>query len=259
MSHWQRYHTRWSLIQPPLRPDPDVINAVKTYAGQGQTLLLGVTPELADPFDHLDAVDRNPAMIKNVWPGDTMRKRAIEGNWLEIELPPCAYAAVIGDGSLNNLAWRSEIARMLERAMQWLRPGGRFACRLFERPAAGFSRRQLQRGASETAGINFHAFKWQVAMHLAQERGANVPVASILQSFNELFPDRDELSRTTGWPRQVIDTIDVYQGSHISYSFPDRREFIEALPQDAIDVTFTPCGSYDLAACCPILTFQKPD
>lgn len=258
MSHWQRYHARWSQIQPPLRPDPDVINAVRAYAGTGHTLLLGVTPELADVFDHLDAVDQNPAMIANVWPGDTTHKKAIEGNWLEIERPIGAYAAVIGDGSLNNLAWRSGIARVLERAMRWLRPGGHFVCRVFERPPDGYSRRHLLRIASETANINFHAFKWQVAMHLAQERGANVPVASILDLINELFPNRDNLARVTGWPRQAIDTIDIYQGSHVSYSFPDRREFLEALPLNAVDVTFTPCGSYDLAACCPILTFHKP-
>lgn len=260
MSHWQKYHARWSQIQPPLRPDPDVVDCLRHCVGAhaGPVLLLGVTPELADAFDHVDAVDRNPAMIGNVWPGDREGKKAVEGNWLDIPLPQSHYAAVIGDGSLNNVTWRSEIALLLERAMQWLKPGGTFACRLFERPPGGYSRRHLQRVISEPAGINFHAFKWQVAMHIAEERGANVPVVSILALIDELSPDRDVLSRTTGWPRQAIDTIDVYRGSAISYSFPDRREFTEALPQDATNVRFLECGHYDLASRCPILMFSRP-
>jgi len=260
MSHWQKYHARWSQIQPPLRPDPDVVTCIQHCVGDltGPVLLLGVTPELADAFDQVDAVDRNPAMITNVWPGNAGDKKAVEGNWLDITLPGDHYAAVIGDGSLNNIAWPNEIAHLLDRVMQWLKPGGTFACRLFERPPGGYSRRHLQRIAAEPATINFHAFKWQVAMHLAQERGANVLVTAILALVNELFPDRDELSRTTGWPRSAIDTIDVYQGSPVSYCFPDRTEFTEALPASATNVRFLACGHYDLAACCPVLTFEKP-
>lgn len=260
MSHWQKYHARWSQIQSPLRPDQDVVTSMQQIAGAGSlpVLLLGVTPELADAFDRVDAVDRNSAMIANVWPGDSDTKTAIEENWLDIELEPGRYAAVIGDGSLNNVAWPGEMSALLGRVMRWLRPGGTFACRLFERPTGGYSRRHLQRVASEPASINFHAFKWQVAMHLAEERGANVPVASILDLMEELFPDRDALAHTTGWPRTSIDTIDVYRGSSVAYSFPDRKEFMQALPEGATDIRFLACGSYDLASCCPLLTFRRP-
>lgn len=261
MNHWQKYHSRWSLIEPPLRPDPDVIRYFQSFIGpQTQpALLLGVTPELADAFDVVTAVDKNPAMIANVWPGNSGTKTAREGNWLELAEPDESFAAIIGDGSLNNLAWVDEIEQLLKRVLAMLKPGSRFACRLFERPGTGYSQRHLLRVASEPATMNFHAFKWQLAMHIAEEKGANVPVASILQKFNELLPDRDALADTTGWRRMTIDTIDVYQGSPIVYSFPNRSEFISAIPPTAKDVQFQHCGTYDMAECCPILTFRKPD
>ena len=86
MSHWQRYHARWSQIRPPLRPDEDVVKAiVKLVGGRGRkVLLLGVTPEFADAFDNVQAVDKNPAMIANLWPGDGATKKASLGDWLEM-------------------------------------------------------------------------------------------------------------------------------------------------------------------------------
>ncbi|MEQ1752756.1 MAG: class I SAM-dependent methyltransferase [Micropepsaceae bacterium] len=260
MSHWQKYHARWSQIHPPLRPNEEVIERLQAIVEPSAraVLLLGVTPELADAFGHVTAVDKNPAMIRNVWPGDTPTKRATEGDWLDLASEQRRFAAVVGDGSLNNVAWPDEISKLLHISMDLLEPGGVFACRLFERPAAAISIAQLQNTVTAKAVTNFHAFKWQIAMHLAARRGANVPVIDILQSFNSLCPDREQLSGVTGWSHQSIDTIDVYAGSNIVYSFPDRAEFEQTVPGSALDVTFHNCGNYDLAECCPILSFRKP-
>lgn len=260
MSHWQKYHARWAQIQPPLRPNEDVVERLLQLAepATGKTLLLGVTPELADAFSNVTAVDKNPAMIANVWPGDSATKSAMEGDWLQVELPHNSFDAVIGDGSLNNVSCPDGISHLLTRAMNWLSPGGVFACRLFERPVAKFTTEHLLQTARTSAQLNFHAFKWQIAMHLAASTGANVPVSEILRRFNELCPDRDALTAATGWPRQSIDTIDVYSGSNIVYSFPDRTEFLRTIPADAVDVRFHAAGTYDLAECCPILAFRKP-
>lgn len=260
MSHWQKYHARWAQIQPPLRPNEDVVERLLQLAKPSvrNIVLLGVTPELADAFGTVTAIDKNPAMIANVWPGDSATKAAIEADWLQVELPRTTFDAVIGDGSLNNVSCPEGISILLQRAMDWLVPGGVFACRLFERPADKITADQLLRTAGSKATLNFHAFKWQIAMHIAASAGANVPVSEILRRFNELCPDRDTLAATTGWPRQSIDTIDVYRGSDIVYSFPDRSEFQGTIPTKAVDVGFHAAGTYDLAECCPILSFRKP-
>jgi hypothetical protein len=259
-NHWREYPGRWGLVSPPLRPTPETVQRIQTIVGGRSVpaLLLGVTPELAQAFEALVAVDFNPAMIAKVWPGDTATKRAIDANWLHLTAKHGSFRAVIGDGSLNNIACPSEIRRLLNIVMELLEPGGTFACRLFERPNSLISEDVLRRTISGRAALNFHAFKWMIAMHLAERHGANVPVAEILRAFEDLCPDRDRLSSATGWPMEVISTIDVYRGSSIEYSFPNRCEFEGAIPSGAGKVSFSTSGSYDLSECCPILSFSKP-
>src|SRR6185312_7858052 len=63
----------WSLITPPLRPNQEVVAAIKQCIGQhdGRALLLGVTPEFADLATGIVATDINLSMVRGLWPGDT--------------------------------------------------------------------------------------------------------------------------------------------------------------------------------------------
>jgi hypothetical protein len=259
MSHWQKYHAAWSKLEAPLRPNADTLSKVRELTGpiSGPVLLLGVTPELAGSFDEVVAVDKNKGMIDHVWPGNSARKKALHADWLDLEGPKDHFAAAVGDGSLNSLTTLREIRQVLECVVDLLAPLARFACRLYERPEEPFTAEQLLESGSRRATINFHAFKWQLAMHLAEAGGAALPVVLVRERFNELFPDREKFARDTGWPRELIDMIDIYRGSPTIYAFPNRREFLEALPKGIRDVRFEACGSYDLASCCPMLTFQK--
>ncbi len=259
MTHWQRYHSTWSKLEAPLRPNAEALSKLRELTGpvSGPVLLLGVTPELARSYDHVTAVDKNKAMIDNVWPGNSDTKQALHANWLDLGGPKDHFAAAVGDGSLNMVDTLREIGLLLSRVVELLAPDGRFACRLYERPERPFTEEQLLDVASCRATLNFHAFKWQLAMHLAENVGAAIPVVLIRERFNQLFPDRDRLARDTGWPRDLIDMIDVYKGSPTIYLFPSRREFREALPQGIAYVRFESSGSYDLAECCPMLAFAK--
>jgi SAM-dependent methyltransferase len=257
MSHWQSYHTQWETVGPPLRTSEVVVEFMVKLVKPGPVLLLGVTPELAEAFDDVKAIDKSAAMVEKVWPGDAARKKAEVGDWLLMDEPRDHYAAVVGDGSLNNIGYPSDIARVMELSLGMLKPHGRFACRLFERPAVPLSWDELRLVGTRPAALNFHAFKWQLAMRICADEGANVGVTPILQRFEELFPDRDWLAEKTGWPRRAIDTIDIYRNSPIAYSFPDRAEFEACIPAGAREPRFLACGDYDLAECCPVLTFQK--
>ncbi|MGE0238908.1 MAG: class I SAM-dependent methyltransferase [Parvibaculaceae bacterium] len=259
MTHWQKYHAAWSKLEAPLRPNAETLSKIRNLTGPitRPVLLLGVTPELAGAYDQVLAVDKNKAMIDHVWPGDTATKTARHGDWLDLQEPKNHFAAAVGDGSLNALTTLREIRQLLERVTGLLAPGGRFACRLYERPEQPFSEDHLRQMGSRRAGVNFHAFKWQIAMHLAETGGASMPVVLIRERFNELFPDRDKLARDTGWPRDVIDMIDIYRGSPTIYTFPNRREFQDAVPKGVSEIRFAPSGTYDLAECCPMLAFRK--
>ena len=51
--HWNDYQSRWHLLEPPLRPHQDVIDAIVAAVGEqsSDVLLLGVTPELVRTSD----------------------------------------------------------------------------------------------------------------------------------------------------------------------------------------------------------------
>ena len=258
-NHWQRFPPRWSRVQPPLRPDHDVVSRLRTLAGTptGPVLLLGVTPELAEAFTVVCAVDKSAAMIADIWPGDTEQRTAVQGDWLGLDASSGRFAAVVGDGSISVVSSLAEFERLLAIVAERLEPGGRFACRYYERPATPIDEPAL-RSTIAHGSLNFHAFKWQLAMHVAAKEGATVRAQRIADCFNALCPDREALAVRTGWSRDDIDMIDVYEGSTVAYVFADRAEVVHRLPANVEGVEFVACGSYDLASCCPILTFRKP-
>ena len=260
LNHWQRYGARWSQVRPPLRPNAQVVGLMRALVGDepGRALLLGVTPELATLFPTLDAVDKNPEVVASQWPGDSGSRRAIVADWLEFPAPRETYAVIAGDGSLNNAASAAMMHALIAHVHELLTPGGLFICRVFERPRTTFSEHDLQAAMAGRDGVNFHAFKWMMAMHLAEQHGMTVRVADILALFERLCVDRSALADRTGWALAEIDTIDVYRGSAIRYVFPNRTELIAAFPEDCL-LDFIPTSDYDLAACCPILAFRKPE
>lgn len=258
-NHWEKNPSHWSRIEPPLRPDAAVTRAFQQLVGgpSSRVLLLGVTSELANAFDAVHAIDKSPMMLARVWPGDTATKHAVQGNWLDMPVSAQLFDGAIGDGCLSNLDYPHDVRAVLLRVNANLKPGSRFVCRLFERPDAPWSREALMDTASRPATINFHAFKWQVAMHLAGQTHATVSVPTILELFNKLFPDRAALAARTGWPLELIDLIDVYRDSEVRFTFMSRREILDVLPPDITDLRFDACGSYDLAECCPMMSFRR--
>ena len=85
-----------------------------------------------------------------------------------------------------------------------------------------------------------------------------VGVNAILDTFNSLFKNREELSRATGWPRDQIDTIDFYQGSSVAFHFPTRDRLLSVISEIFTDSRFVSSGTYELAERCPLLVAQKP-
>jgi SAM-dependent methyltransferase len=218
--HWQEYHRAWSQLTEPLRPHQEVVAAVSQQlrAPNGRTLLLGITPELANLPCEMIAVDRNPSLVANVWPENTSTRRAIVGDWRNPNFMPETFSACIGDGSLSCLRYPDDVIRLLQELAIILRPGARFVCRLYLPPESSETPFSLRDAALGGIISNFHAFKLRLAMALAaQQRDPHVNVNSILRSFNDLFADRDELVRVTGWRREQVDTIDLYNGSARSY------------------------------------------
>jgi SAM-dependent methyltransferase len=210
---------------------------------------MGVTPQIAEAYSHVTAVDREPAMIENVWPGNTETKRAINDNWLSVELAENYYDGIIGDGSINMLSYPEDVKFMLNKAMTLLRPGGVFACRMFTRPDENITLERLLAEA-KTPTVNFSAYRRLIPMYLAVEHGLLVPVRLIVELFDQLFPDRSLLP----WTAEQMSTLEPYRKSDATTWFPTRSEILALAPEGS---RYIESGTYDISDTCPILTFTK--
>jgi hypothetical protein len=62
----------------------------------------------------------------------------------------------------------------------------------------------------------------------AQQSVPQIRVADILNTFDSLFGNRQELVRATDWPREQIDTIDFYKDSSVSFTFPKKTSYSQS-------------------------------
>jgi SAM-dependent methyltransferase len=259
-NHWSHYHEKWSRLEPPLRPHPDcVLRAVALLSERdGPVLVLGVTPELTGAFPEVTAVDKSEGMIRGLWSGDGEGRRAVCANWLSLPFGEGEYGAAVGDGSLNALVHPDGYRDLYSELARVLRPRSRVVFRVFRRPDPCESLDAVLDAARAGRIETFHAFKWRFAMALAAaSRSASIAVRSIRDRFCEHVPDRDALASSTGWSREIVDTIDVYAGSSEIYSFPSAEELLLSAPPPFERAHFVEVGSYPLADRCPLFVMNR--
>ena len=213
---------------------------------------------MASAFDNLTAVDKIEEMIGALWHADKSTQTVRHADWLDLDATWGHFSAVVGDCSVNALQSVGEIDALMQIVTQRLVDGGVFASRVFERPDDPITDEALRVSIERGTHGNFHAFKWQIGMSLAQESGALAGAAEILAKFNRLFSDREEIAENTGWPLDVINTIDVYEQSGMSFVFPNRRQFDRYLSEHFDQIEWSACGIYDLSERCPIGVSKNP-
>ncbi|MFH0934231.1 MAG: class I SAM-dependent methyltransferase, partial [Pseudomonadota bacterium] len=167
-SYWQGFAQRWNRLGSPLRPcAEDVENFRKAMNDDpGRSLLLGVTPELADLAPDLTAIDNSAAMIAALWHG---RHKAVLGDWLDMPFPPASFDTLIGDGCLVLLAQPGQHTRFFEQLARVIAPEGRILLRVFVNPELRETREQVCNDALTGKIKGVHAFKWRLSMAIASE------------------------------------------------------------------------------------------
>lgn len=245
-THWAARSLTYGQSGPPLNPNQEIIDGFTSLVPtSGHILLLGVTAKIHAAYEHITAVDYSSAMIERVWPGNTATKQVQEGNWLEVALPENTYDGIVGDGSVNMLAYPAEVRQLFKRSLQWLKPGGVFAARMWTRPDEPVTVERIR----ESAGImSFTAWRRLLNMYIANRDGSIFPVTRIAALFDELYPDPSVLP----WPDTT--SIDAYRTSTATSWFPTRQEILDLAPAGS---RFVDVGTYEIADTCPILTFVK--
>ena len=258
MNALPKHSSSWNKITPPLRPTEAVVWRMRDLSTDGPALLFGVTPEFCLAFDDITAVDNNADMIARVWPGDTDNKRAILGEWASTDWPENRFATIVGDGAMTLLDSLSAISSIQRRAFSWLQPGGTFVHRVFECPDEPITIEELADQLSKSAIMNWNAFKLRMMYYQAQNDGGINSLSQVLDLFNSIAPDRDAVCDATGWNRDLVDTIDLYQGINTVACKPTRAQWMSTIPDGAVNLQFYHVDGYDLAGTCPIMVWEKP-
>jgi hypothetical protein len=259
LTPWAEYHRRWRELRPPQRPHADVVSRVRSLlTGHGSSvLLLGVTPELTDIGASTFALDSSAGAVAAIWPGDTLTRRAVRGEWQHVPAPAGAFSAAIGDGSLNCVEFPCDYVRVLSELARSVRIGGRIVIRVYVTPGVCESLAEVRAAVMAGAVGSVHALKWRMAMALCAERDdANIAVRDIPRTFNALFPSRREVMAATRWGEATLAQIDVYDGLPEVYSFPTREQIAATLPADRVRASWEASGSYELADRCPLLVLD---
>lgn len=259
--HWERFQALWDEILPPLRPPPSAVRAFREAASPRgrRVLVLGVTPELAVLGRRTTAVDHAREMIENVWPGSRDGRRVLEADWRSMPLDRRSVDVAYGDGAINVLAFPEEVVPVLTEVDRVLAPGGRAVFRVYCRPEPPETLDDLARSVHAGNAANVFSLKWRLAMARVAEAddGPSVEVPELLEAFDATFPDRRALAADTGISPGMIDTVDLWEGSQKTFSFPTLRESLDLLEPRFGEVGVTGSGDYPLSERCPLLVCRK--
>lgn len=259
--HWNAIRRHWQLLGSPLRPPAEVVDTYDRELGlaRSHVVMLGVTPELAGLGAAMTSVDESADMIAGIWPGDTDTRKAVQGDWFDLPFGDASVEALIGDGCLSVIGAADLRRALFASIARALKADGRAAVRLYASPETRDEPQDIRALALAGGASTFHELKWRVAM--TATGGApnhTIPVMGILEQFERMFPDREELSARTGWELPVIGTIDVYRNSSAVYSFAPAAALINEARTFFDDVRLASTGTYGLAERCPLLVLRSP-
>lgn len=267
-SHWAEHARRWQHVGALLRPCEAEIahvagSLVRHFSPResARALLCGVTPELARlrlPMDMpLYAVDQSAPMISAVWPGDGPLRRALQGDWLALDLEDRSVDIALGDGCLTLLDFPNGHRRLSASLGRVLVPGGLFSIRSFCRPEPAESLEAVLDALFAKRIGNFHAFKWRLAMALhGDDATRGVHLADVWRTFRERCGGAAEIAQRCGYPIDEVLTIDNYREASASYSFATVAEVVSQFEAE-FELIERWHGSYELSERCPLLLFRR--
>jgi SAM-dependent methyltransferase len=257
-NHWHSLFQAWSNLSTPVRVSADAIASIKAEVVEmtGPILVLGLTAGLMDAGTDITAVDQSRTLVGELWPGNTPGRRAVVGDWLRLPFEAASFAACIGDGSLISFDYPDRLQSVLAEVARCLKPGGRFACRVFLAPDAATSFADIE-AAAQNRQISFQHFKFKFAMAIGAELdNPNVRVSSIPEFFDVKYPDRGKLAAISGWDRAEIDTVDIYRESQANYAFPTRNQLLSVIPLALDHARLVPVPNHPMGNEWPILVAE---
>jgi len=266
--HFSQIVASWSHFGPPLRPSPSdtaVVQRVVASLDPGaRAVVLGLTPEIIGcdwPADvRLSAVDHSPSMIRALWPParGPAHAQVILADWCAMPIESGTVDLVVGDGCYVLFAHPHGYAALTREVRRALRPGGRFAIRVFLRPDAPESVGDIGRAVATGAVGSVHALKLRLLAALHGASGDGSRLDDVWQAWKTLPPLPAALAGVRGWTDAEITGIDSYRGMAARYFLPTLGEFRQSVGAELREVECA-FGTDELGERCPTFVLTRND
>ena len=193
-------------------------------------------------------------MIALAWPGDTVRRRAIIGDWKALPLESGSMGAVMGDGALSMLDWPEGAATLLAELWRVLRPGGRAVVRCFA-TAEVPETLEFMPNSMVKYGMSFHEFRLRFNMAAARADGmVGITSARLFEHYQTVIRD----AALADWPEGGLAEIEAYAGSAYIHCYPKRSELADLLQAAWRGPwQFVETSGYPGAELCPLLVLDR--
>lgn len=208
------------------------------------------------PGTQLLAIDKSQPMIDLVWPGDVPGfRKAVRADWFEYRCEEGRHDVVIGDGNFAPLDYPGGYRALASAAREALTDTGILISRFFIRPAEAETPDTVFADLLANKIESFHTFKFRLAAALQKNAQTGVAVCDVLSAWKRARIEMDALLAMTGWRRDTVDMIYLYEGKTSRLSFPDAGE-IEAVMSEHFDHLETRYLDYEMGDRCPIVTYR---
>lgn len=257
----------------PLRPAPEDIQfyrdvlkvwSQKNARGSVRTLIFGVTPELhslaQESGCQLLAVDRNPDMIKTIWPGED--GTAVCCDWRDVPLPRGGTDVVMCDGGLHLIPYRDEQLALIAEIRRLLRKGGRVAFRLFLPSEHGETPEEVlaDLAAGKIPNLNCLKLRLGTAMMSTSEEGVSLhDVWYQLRSFYN-NAEWSSVAEKLGWEAEHLEVIESYRDSAARYHFVSLRQVVQLFTEGdkpGFELASIWYPEYPMGERCPLVSFYR--
>jgi SAM-dependent methyltransferase len=268
--YWQKLSRNWGKFGPPLRPSAqdaafmtDVIKSWASSNGAPRALILGVTPELyhmswPDGTDLL-AVDHNPAMIENVWPGP--RNMVICDEWLDMPLEKNSRDIALCDGGISVFAYPHEHQQFVPELHRIIKPNGLCMFRLFVPQNERQEPDKVLQDLIEGKIPDLNHFKLRIWGSMYNDTTKDVQLKDVWDAIHSVVPDLKSLAVQLGWPTDTLFMIDAYRNNPTRFFFPnvDDVSYLFCKDPGGFEFETVHVPKYDLGKCCPSVVFRRID
>ena len=199
----------------------------------------------------LIAVDNSFVMARTVWPGNIpSKRRAVCGDWLSLPQAHASSDVVLGDGSMNCVRYPEGFRALARSVRSVLRPDGFLLLRSFVQPEGKDSIElvfaDLLQGRFPT--VNHFKFRLLMAMQRSTEQG--IVVDDVYREWVRRNINKNDLVTITGWEKQALRSIELYEGQDVVHTFPTVSELRSVLGEFFDEVSISN-PAYFLGDRCP--------